>query len=200
MHVAELSERRISNLMVSGSNSGIESYVFTLSCFPSRKTLVVDFCVAVIPVELNITLWNLYSPYFCATTYLLIGILLFWAIVWKRFMNEIRTTPFLSSEMLNCPFVSYFRAYTNIFTGFSILAVDFVIYPSYFYKSRVYGTALMDSGLGFYIISNAIVCAEARGVVSRMRYICYFGWPFLEICFFIQLTMFSVSSLDYLLT
>lgn len=66
--------------------------------------------------------------------------------------------------MENCAFVSYFRAYTNIFTGFSILAVDFAIYPSYFYKSRVYGTALMDSGLGFYIISNAVVSPEARGL------------------------------------
>ena len=75
----------------------------------------------------------------------------------------------MTTPMKNCPFVSYFRAYTNIFTGFSILAVDFVIYPKYFYKSRVYGTALMDSGLGFYIISNAIVCAEARGVVSKLR-------------------------------
>ena len=71
--------------------------------------------------------------------------------------------------MANCPFVSYFRAYTNIFTGFSILAVDFAIYPPYFYKSRVYGTALMDSGLGFYIISNAIVSAEARGIETIRR-------------------------------
>jgi phosphatidylinositol glycan class W len=71
--------------------------------------------------------------------------------------------------MSNCPFVSYFRAYTNIFTGFSILAVDFKIYPQYFYKSRVFGTALMDSGLGFYIISNAIVSAEARGIETTKR-------------------------------
>lgn len=135
----------------------------------SRKTLAVDFCISILPVELNITLWNLYSPFFCVITYVIIILMLLWAVCVMEYSKEIRTTPFLTSSMINCPFVSYFRAYTNVFTGFSILAVDFVIYPSYFYKSRVYGTALMDSGLGFYVISNAIVSTEARGIVSKLR-------------------------------
>ena len=80
-----------------------------------------------------------------------------------------KKTELLSVPMKSAPFISYFRGYTNLFTGLSIFAVDFVIYPAYFYKSRAYGTSLMDTGLGFYMISNAIVSKEARGIVNTKR-------------------------------
>lgn len=61
------------------------------------------------------------------------------------------------------PFLCNFRAYVNIATAISILAVDFVIFPRRFAKTETYGTGLMDVGVGSFIISNAIVCQEARG-------------------------------------
>ncbi|XP_052242547.1 phosphatidylinositol-glycan biosynthesis class W protein-like [Dreissena polymorpha] len=44
---------------------------------------------------------------------------------------------------------------------------NFIIYPKYFYKSRLYGTTLMDLGLGFYVISHAMVANEARGIFLK---------------------------------
>ena len=61
------------------------------------------------------------------------------------------------------PFLCNFRAYVNIATAISILAVDFVIFPRRFAKTETYGTGLMDVGVGSFIISNAVVCQDARG-------------------------------------
>lgn len=60
-------------------------------------------------------------------------------------------------------FLYNFRAYVNIATAISILAVDFTIYPRRFAKTETYGTGLMDVGVGSFIIANAVVCQDARG-------------------------------------
>ena len=64
------------------------------------------------------------------------------------------------------PFVGGFRAYILITTAIAILAVDFVIFPRRFAKAETYGSGLMDMGVGTFIISNAIVSPEARGIYS----------------------------------
>ena len=63
-------------------------------------------------------------------------------------------------------FIGSFRAYVLITTAIAILAVDFVIFPRRFAKAETYGSGLMDMGVGAFIISNAIVSPEARGIYS----------------------------------
>ncbi|XP_013407978.1 phosphatidylinositol-glycan biosynthesis class W protein isoform X1 [Lingula anatina] len=60
-------------------------------------------------------------------------------------------------------FISNFRAYVNIATAVTILAVDFAIFPRRFAKTELYGMGLMDVGVGSFVIANAIVSPEARG-------------------------------------
>jgi len=67
------------------------------------------------------------------------------------------------------PFITYYRAYANLITAISILAVDFKIYPREFAKTETYGTGLMDVGVGGFLIANAIVSPEARGITSSDR-------------------------------
>jgi phosphatidylinositol glycan class W len=67
------------------------------------------------------------------------------------------------------PFITYYRAYANIITAFSILAVDFKIFPRNFAKVETYGTGLMDVGVGGFLITNAVVSPEARGITSTDR-------------------------------
>ena len=59
-------------------------------------------------------------------------------------------------------FLCNFRAYVNIATAVSILAVDFAIYPRRFAKTETYGTGLMDVGVGSFIVANALVSQDAR--------------------------------------
>ncbi|KAL4228721.1 hypothetical protein ACF0H5_011764 [Mactra antiquata] len=66
--------------------------------------------------------------------------------------------------------MTMYRSYVNILTAFSILAVDFRIYPRYFHKSKTYGTSLMDTGLGFFLVSNAFVSPEARGLINKQSF------------------------------
>ncbi|XP_066298484.1 phosphatidylinositol-glycan biosynthesis class W protein-like [Branchiostoma lanceolatum] len=67
------------------------------------------------------------------------------------------------------PFVTNYRAYANIATAVCILAVDFHIFPRRFAKAEMYGTGLMDAGVGSFVVSNAIVSPEARGKCRMAR-------------------------------
>lgn len=60
------------------------------------------------------------------------------------------------------PFITNFRALTNIITAICILAVDFRVFPRKFVKTEVYGYSLMDTGVGLFILANALVAPEAR--------------------------------------
>ncbi|XP_076806672.1 glucosaminyl-phosphatidylinositol-acyltransferase PIGW-like [Clavelina lepadiformis] len=60
------------------------------------------------------------------------------------------------------PFLDTYRFYVNIATCVCILAVDFPVFPRRLAKVENFGTGLMDLGVGSYIISNALVCKEAR--------------------------------------
>ncbi|CAI9728883.1 phosphatidylinositol-glycan biosynthesis class W protein-like isoform X3 [Octopus vulgaris] len=66
-------------------------------------------------------------------------------------------------------FVTYFRAIINIVTGICILAVDFPIFPRRFAKTETYGTSVMDAGVGFYIVANALISPEARQTTLRCK-------------------------------
>ncbi|KAA0716893.1 Phosphatidylinositol-glycan biosynthesis class W protein [Triplophysa tibetana] len=61
------------------------------------------------------------------------------------------------------PFVTVFRVLVNVKTAISILAVDFSVFPRRYAKTEMYGTGVMDFGVGAYVMANALVCPEARG-------------------------------------
>ncbi|XP_016311296.1 phosphatidylinositol-glycan biosynthesis class W protein-like [Sinocyclocheilus anshuiensis] len=61
------------------------------------------------------------------------------------------------------PFVTVFRVLVNMKTAISILAVDFSVFPRRYAKTEMYGTGVMDFGVGAYVMANALVCPEARG-------------------------------------
>lgn len=60
------------------------------------------------------------------------------------------------------PFITNFRALTNIITAICILAVDFRVFPRKFAKTEVFGYSLMDTGVGLFVLANALVAPEAR--------------------------------------
>lgn len=70
---------------------------------------------------------------------------------------------FLRQEFGNkLEFVSNFRAYALICTAICILAVDFNVFPRRFCKAETFGTGLMDTGVGLFIVANGIVSPESR--------------------------------------
>ena len=59
-------------------------------------------------------------------------------------------------------FISTFRCWVILYTVVAILAVDFHIFPRRFAKTETYGTSLMDTGVGLFMICHGLVCVEAR--------------------------------------
>lgn len=77
----------------------------------------------------------------------------------EKAQNEIKI---FSDKRL--PFITNFRALTNIITVVCILAVDFTCFPRKLAKTETYGFSLMDTGVGLFMIANALVAPEARKI------------------------------------
>ncbi|CAH1773466.1 unnamed protein product [Owenia fusiformis] len=132
--------------------------------------LLFDFSMLILPVQLCFTLLADHTTQILTTLLMFIlGILIASRSItsYKTSKNggTITNTLDILNKKLSAhrPFISGFRAYVNIATAISILAVDFRIYPRRFAKVETYGSGLMDVGVGAFVISNAIVSREAKG-------------------------------------
>ena len=76
-------------------------------------------------------------------------------------VGDIRYTP------TTLPFVTATRTLTNLVTAIAILAVDFPIFPRRFAKTETYGTGLMDTGVGMFVVIHGLTSPEARGKFDR---------------------------------
>nr|XP_022314541.1 phosphatidylinositol-glycan biosynthesis class W protein-like isoform X2 [Crassostrea virginica] len=86
--------------------------------------------------------------------------------------NSTSSVSILGQELdKNLDFISNFRAYALICTSICILAVDFKVFPRRFCKAETYGTGLMDTGVGLFIVANGIVSPESRnkGKISSLK-------------------------------
>ncbi|XP_060719566.1 phosphatidylinositol-glycan biosynthesis class W protein [Tachysurus vachellii] len=98
------------------------------------------------------------------------------------------------------PFLTAFRVLVNVKTAISILAVDFSVFPRRYAKTEIYGTGVMDFGVGAYVMANAMVCPEARGKkvhgskLSHLSKQVFSVWP-LVVLGFVRLA--SVKSTGY---
>ncbi|ESP05631.1 hypothetical protein LOTGIDRAFT_181424 [Lottia gigantea] len=124
----------------------------------------IDYMLAVFPLLLMATLLNEFSVK-CLMTLLCGGLLLIGMImVSKKKTAKKKQISWLDINMSGKRlFIDYYRAFINVGTAVVILAVDFQIFPRRFAKTETYGTGLMDSGVGCFVMANAIVSPEARG-------------------------------------
>ncbi|XP_034933579.1 phosphatidylinositol-glycan biosynthesis class W protein [Chelonus insularis] len=117
---------------------------------------IIEFIFNIIPSILCCTILSDHILVVCATM-MTISLINFYIIAHNpsNFKHKHHQTS-------RIPFVTNFRALTNILTAICILAVDFRIFPRKFAKTEVYGYSLMDTGVGLFIIANALVAPETR--------------------------------------
>jgi len=71
------------------------------------------------------------------------------------------------------PYLAAYRAAMTLATACAILAIDFHAFPRRLGKTRHHGIGLMDVGSGSFVLANALVSREARGVPPTKE--CHFG-------------------------
>lgn len=120
--------------------------------------VIIEFTLTVIPIILCCTVLSEHIGTVCVimTSFSLLNIML---LLSKGInLSNLNMRPVTGKR----PFITNFRALTNIITAICILAVDFPIFPRRFVKTEVFGYSLMDTGVGLFMLANALVASEAR--------------------------------------
>lgn len=120
---------------------------------------LIEFLLIIIPCVLCCTILSEYTLELSATilTIAFVNYLLI-ALISKTDITMTIVEPMKQRRS----FVTNFRALVNIITAVCILAVDFKIFPRRFAKTEIYGYGLMDTGVGLFIIANALVAPNTR--------------------------------------
>ena len=127
---------------------------------------IMEFCLMVIPCILCCTVLS-GKVGAISLIFLIVSAGNILSILGFKMKDTFKCCPGASSSKL--PFVTNFRALTNIMTAVCILAVDFRCFPREFAKTEKYGYSLMDTGVGLFIVANALVAPEARHLDASTR-------------------------------
>jgi phosphatidylinositol glycan class W len=136
----------------------------TTLCGPeiSRQSrILLEFCITVIPCVLCCTVLS-EKVIAISQIFLIVSAANIMSILAWKPKNSFKSCCTLNPNKLE--FITNFRALTNIMTAVCILAVDFTCFPRKFVKTETYGYSLMDTGVGLFIMSNALVSREARQI------------------------------------
>lgn len=125
--------------------------------------LLLDFTVLILPLVLSCTvLSSILHLVVISLTF--VSACMFFCVYCASSHPNTNFSTFLQShvQINQVPFVSLFRVFVNVKTAISILAVDFSVFPRRYAKTEIYGTGVMDFGVGAFVFANALVCPEAR--------------------------------------
>lgn len=127
--------------------------------------VVLEFSLIVIPSILCCTVLSEYVATVCCAM-MLISIM---NIFLLGISSNALSTCSMESTYGKRPFITNFRALTNMLTAICILAIDFHIFPRKYAKTEVFGYSLMDTGVGLFIFANALVAPEAKDFTPKPR-------------------------------
>lgn len=134
------------------------SYIIIVSTAPrlSLFSFLVEYTLFIVPIILFYTVFNAYNHlfFYCLLAGFIISLFHTIRKRNKKFIKIIFTIVLPSQKRA---YITYYRAICNILSALCILAVDFTIFPRRFAKAETYGFGIMDTGVGFYILSNALV-------------------------------------------
>ena len=134
--------------------AGVLLYGIVQSRFTDHVTKILEFMCVVVPMILACTL-------FSSSHFVLYGLMI--AITACISIRTPRAKQFHSSINNNTAYVSWYRATVLLFTCICILAVDFVVFPRRYGKTETTGTGLMDTGVGCFVFSSALLSRASRG-------------------------------------
>ncbi|XP_058802592.1 uncharacterized protein LOC131670741 [Phymastichus coffea] len=131
-----------------------------------QSKIILEFCFVILPSILCCTVLHT-KVIEVSLIFLIISTANILSILAWRHRDAFKTQSTHSISKL--AFITNFRALTNIITVICILAVDFTCFPRKFVKTETYGYSLMDTGVGLFMIANALVAPEARRIDSDLK-------------------------------
>nr|XP_033334191.1 uncharacterized protein At4g17910-like isoform X1 [Megalopta genalis]XP_033334200.1 uncharacterized protein At4g17910-like isoform X2 [Megalopta genalis] len=126
--------------------------------------VIIEFAILIIPCILCCTVLSEYIVTVCCAM-LSISIINILVLGLNAKSSNSNSRP----SQVRKPFITNFRALTNIITAICILAIDFRIFPRKFAKTEVFGYSLMDTGVGLFVLTNALVAPESKDFVPKQR-------------------------------
>lgn len=127
--------------------------------------VLIEFVLIVIPSILCCTVLSEYVISICCAMMLISVINILFLGINSSTMSNYYIRPAPGKR----PFITNFRALTNMITAICILAIDFHIFPRKFAKTELFGYSLMDTGVGLFILANALVAPEAKDFEPKPR-------------------------------
>ncbi|XP_017154659.2 uncharacterized protein At4g17910 isoform X2 [Drosophila miranda] len=128
----------------------------------STRRFLLEYMLVVIPTVIVFTVGSDFLHMY--------SIVYFLALVWylrPRRELGLRNTKY---EVGKRPLVfTLLRAICNCGTSFAILMVDFPVSPVRFRKSRTFGAAAMDMGIGIFVVTMGLVSHRARNLTDLKK-------------------------------
>ena len=139
------------------------------NCF---RDFFLDCICFLAPIILSLTV----ASEFLIQNFAAFFIILFILILYTRTKSKTSVDEPYPLSGYGFPFLNSYRALVNLCTIIVILAVDFPqIFPQTFHKRYTKGYSLMDTGVGSFIFSHALVAPESRNkhisipILQRMK-------------------------------
>ncbi|XP_016972740.1 uncharacterized protein At4g17910 [Drosophila rhopaloa] len=133
----------------------------------------VEFVLVILPCILLVTVAVDYSYH--------IGLLMFvatlWFLRWSKALERARTRSQFDLGGSRPMAFSVLRALTHLITAICILAIDFGSFYRPYRKSRQFGAKLMDTGIGLFVFTMAMVSKRTRHLSHLRRSVLYSALP-----------------------
>lgn len=118
----------------------------------------------------------------------------------RQLYNKTHLTPFIQIETNRPGYLVMTRSSINLLTAICILAVDFRCFPRTLAKTETFGFGLMDTGVGLFVYSNAIISNEVKRIgqnsltIDKMKRLFINNSPLLALGL---IRFFIVNELEY---
>lgn len=157
-------EVMLTDYLITGLSAFHDNIRFTCFCF-GRPRVTLDFSIVIVPaILMNTVLSHMTTTISVILFAVTAACCAFTVLHTSRANLRGNLKRIIAMEMEpQRPFLNYTRSLMNISTAIVILGVDFAVFPRRFAKTETFGTGYMDIGVGCFVVSNALVCPEARG-------------------------------------
>lgn len=156
----------ISTIVPSLFYTTITTIIVSLLQFRTKNPILqfsIEFLTLVLPIILNVTVLSDETIKLLSTSFIIATAL----ILWLRKSKPLCSTPPEAPQTSD--YITNSRSTINVISVIAILAVDFLIFPRRFAKTKSYGYSLMDVGVGLYIFSNGIVDAGQTKLTKSLK-------------------------------